>query len=258
MRSITRFRRLPLELKIALFAMITAFILNVIWALNQTSWKIDPGTATLFGAVIGLAIIGQQAKRGFTNLIKSQRNQSELDREARLHQVELDQLKQTEEEKHKLNSLANALWGEVYALYFQVSDVYQANIMFAKIAEAMAKQRTAPFSKKLAFPAFDAPVYKANITNLGLLPPGIAADVILVMTRAKGGENHTIEQETPISHDMAKTLHSGFADTLKDWRDDLLHVSKRLSSIINQQTLDPGSLYDAQQARKNAAKNKSA
>jgi hypothetical protein len=49
---------------------------------TQGSWKIDPGTATLSGAIIGLAIIGRQTRRGFANLIRSQNNQAELDRDA--------------------------------------------------------------------------------------------------------------------------------------------------------------------------------
>ncbi|CUU18020.1 hypothetical protein CDS [Bradyrhizobium sp.] len=65
-----------------------------------------------------------------------------------------------------------------------------------------------------------------------------------------------MEVDKPISHDLAETLHSGFAETLKDWRDDLFHVSMRLSSVINPMNQDPGPLVDAQKARTAARKAK--
>ena len=256
MRSLRRLLRLPLELRVALAATLAILALNVVWAYTQASWKIDPGTATLCGAIIGLAIIGQQARRGFSNLIRSQRNQSELDREARLHQVELDRISQLEETDKRLSSLANALWAEVYALHYQIHEQWRSNKMFAVVSKEMAKKGIPPTAKSMSFPTFDVPVYKANISNLGLLPPSIAADVVLVMTRARGGENRNMEMDQPISHDLAETLHRGFAETLEEWRDDLFHVSKRLSSVINPKNQDPGPLIDAQNARVAAKKAK--
>lgn len=251
-----RLLRLPVELRVALAATLGIFAINIVWAYTQANWKLDPGTATLCGAIIGLTIVGQQARRGFSNLIKSQRNQSELDREARLHQVELDRIRQLEEAEKKLNYLANALWAEVYAVHYQIHELWLSNTMFAMVSKEMAKRGSPPVAKSIAFSTFDAPVYKANIENLGLLPAGIAADVVLVMTRAKGGDNRTMEVDKPISHDLAETLHSGFAETLKDWRDDLFHVSMRLSSVINPMNQDPGPLVDAQKARTAARKAK--
>jgi len=62
------------ELVIAI-APITAFFTT--W-----SWKVDPGLATLTGAVLGLSIVALQAKAGFNNLVRSQENQARLERDA--------------------------------------------------------------------------------------------------------------------------------------------------------------------------------
>jgi hypothetical protein len=88
--SSKRLKRLPIELWIALAATIGIFLLNVLWGLNQAGWKLDQGTATLLGAIIGLSIVARQARRGFTNLVRSQAHQAQIDRDARLHQSELN------------------------------------------------------------------------------------------------------------------------------------------------------------------------
>jgi hypothetical protein len=56
-------------------------------------WKVDPGVATLLGAVGGLAIVAWQARIGFANLIRSQENQARLEQRGREHQQQLDQEK---------------------------------------------------------------------------------------------------------------------------------------------------------------------
>ena len=119
MWSPRRLRRLPIELRVALGATVALIGLNAAWAANQASWKIDPGTATLCGAIIGLAIIGQQARRGFANLIKSQRNQSELDRDARLHQHAIEREREIEKRSNDRNVLLAAMWAETVTVWKQ-------------------------------------------------------------------------------------------------------------------------------------------
>jgi len=60
-------------------------------ALGSFSGKVDPGLATLIGAIVGFSIVAYQARAGFMNLIRSQENQAKLEREARVHQMELDE-----------------------------------------------------------------------------------------------------------------------------------------------------------------------
>ena len=79
--------------------------------------------------------------------------------------------------------------------------------------------------------AVDAPIFKANISKLGMLGASIAADVVLVASKAKGGEPTKIKSETQYSHDILATIYKGNEEVMTDWRQDLLHVASRLRSI---------------------------
>src|SRR5689334_15405735 len=86
-------RDFPLWLRGLLVATLLLFFWNALFALTTMfaiSWKIDPGLTTLLGATFGLGIVAWQARLGFANLIRSQENQAELDRQAREHQHTLD------------------------------------------------------------------------------------------------------------------------------------------------------------------------
>jgi len=88
-KDITDLRDMPRILWVVLVAAIGLFLFSVAMIVAMP-WKLDQGMATLVGAVVGFGIIAWQAKIGFSNLIKSQANQSTLDREAREHQALLD------------------------------------------------------------------------------------------------------------------------------------------------------------------------
>src|SRR5690242_19826136 len=114
---LNRLWRLPRELLVALAATIRIFLLNVQWALSQTAWKIDTGFATLPGAIVGFAIVSYQARRGFANLIRSQANQAQLDRAARLHKAELEQTAKETERKREKELLLAAVRAEIAAIF---------------------------------------------------------------------------------------------------------------------------------------------
>jgi heme A synthase len=73
------FKRLPGLVKLAFIATI-GFICFEAVVLGMASFsaksKIDPGLATLLGAVIGFSVVAWQARAGFQNLIRSQENQA--------------------------------------------------------------------------------------------------------------------------------------------------------------------------------------
>src|SRR5258707_11529083 len=70
------------------------FFFNALYALAffTAIWtlRIDPGVATLMGAIFGLGIVAWQARLRFWNLIRSQEHRAAIEAEARQHQHQLD------------------------------------------------------------------------------------------------------------------------------------------------------------------------
>jgi murein L,D-transpeptidase YcbB/YkuD len=248
MRLIRHLKHLPISLKIALGATCVVFLLNVEWALSLDSHKIDPGTATLFGAIIGLTIIGQQAKKGFANLIKSQRNQAELDRDARLHAAELEQSAEETKRKNGREVLMAAMWAEAVTVWQHVANAENVSRAFGLMHEAFQKQRMPVIaSTRIVFETINAPVFTANISNLGLLGSSLAADVVSVLSRANG--NGANVDASAMTHDMIHKLYVAHTESLKHWRQDLFHVSMRINALLHGLP-DPGSLKATENERR--------
>ena len=239
--------RLPVELRVALSAAIIAFCLNLAWAAHQASWKLDPGTATLCGAIIGLAIIGRQTRRGFANLIKSQRNQSEIDREARVHQAQLSREAALMTHSNERDVLLSAMWAETTALWHKVVEAEISAETFDLVHENFERSGSPNTSRGIILQSFDAPVFKANIPNLGLLGSSLAADVISVMARADGKDKQPID--IVASNQTLITVYKGNAAMLKKWRQDLSHVAMRIASIQGGRP-DPGTLVATEEQRR--------
>lgn len=66
---------------ILLFCELIVLIAPIPHLLQTWSWKIDPGIATLIGAIVGLYIVGMQARAGFSNLIRSQEHHAAIERQ---------------------------------------------------------------------------------------------------------------------------------------------------------------------------------
>jgi hypothetical protein len=94
----------------ALFAVfLILFFFNALYALAffTAIWhlRIDPGVATLMGAIVGFGIVAWQARAGFTNLIRSQQHRADIETEVRRHQHTLDverEARRTDEERRVL------------------------------------------------------------------------------------------------------------------------------------------------------------
>jgi hypothetical protein len=233
---------------VALGATVALIGLNAAWAANQASWKIDPGTATLCGAIIGLAIIGQQARRGFANLIKSQRNQSELDRDARLHQHAIEREREIEKRSNDRNVLLAAMWAETVTVWKQVADAEKNANVFALMHEGFHKTRMPSDGSKIIFASIKAPVFLANVSNLGLLGGSLAADVVAVLGRAEG-QSRTVDIPAVLGHDHLSKLYQAHAEAMKLWRQDLYHVAIRIDAIANERP-DPGGLKATEDERR--------
>jgi len=244
---LNRLKRLPFELRVALAATIGVCLLNILWALNQASWKIDPGLATLVGAVVGFWIVAYQTRRGFANLTRSQANQAELDREARLHQAELERAAKEAERQAQKAQLLAAIRAELVAVLDRVQGIQRAHEFQFRVSNAAAKAGV-PYQSKgmtLAFP--DAPIFRANIDKLGLLGPYLGADVIKVLSRADG-KQHKIPFDTPMPADAVAILEKGLVKTQKKWAADIYHVAMRIRAF-EEGTPDPGSLIETESAR---------
>ncbi len=239
---------LPWPLKVALAAAIGLSAIELFVLFQQyTGLKIDPGLATLVGAIVGLAIVGWQTNRGFRNLIKSQENQARLEHHARLHQAELELAAETRKEQRDKAVLLSALRAEIAYLYGAVTDAGNNVWLLAQMAKALRDQRKPPATKIIAFHVFDAPIFRANINNLGVLGAYLGADIIKVLSRANGKELK-IEQEQPMPHDTVILIYEGNQASLQKWASDLYHVAMRILSYESG-TPDPGTLLETEETR---------
>jgi hypothetical protein len=248
MWSFRKLRRLPVELRVALAATCGLFGLNVVWAYTQAGWKIDPGIASLSGAIIGLTIVGHQARKGFANLIKSQKNQAELDRVARMHKAELEEASTAKAIERERATLLSALRAEIVGLHDAAYNAEQTSTRFAEIADSLARQNMPTTSKTITYPTFDAPIYLANLTRIGLLGPSLGGDVVKVLSRTRNKKSE-LTSDGPIPHSSIKMLYEASAESFKKWADDLLHVAMRIRSI-EEGWPDPGTLGATLDARR--------
>src|ERR1700733_530000 len=123
--EIASLKGLPTSMKFVLlgalaltaFSAATAFLL-----IFASGYKLDPGLATFTGAIIGLTVVGWQTNKGFKNLVRSQKNQAELDREARLHRAQLDREIDSEKRQHDRSVLLSAMWAEITTLWHLVAE----------------------------------------------------------------------------------------------------------------------------------------
>jgi len=247
----TGLKALPLSMRLVLLAalVLTAFSAATAWILIFTAgYKLDPGLATFTGAIIGLTVVGWQTNKGFQNLIRSQANQATLDREARIHQAELDREATEAEHVREHEVLLQGLLAEIISLDAELrEDLFNVK-MFAEMHKSYKARRQENTVKGISFKSHDAPFYKANIQRLGLLGPTLGADIIKVLGRADGAP-HLYAQDMVLPNETMITMYEGNADALMNWRDDLAHVAKRIEAISHNHP-DPGSLASTAKQRK--------
>jgi hypothetical protein len=213
----------------------------------SSSSKIDPGIATLCGAVIGLSVIAWQAGVGFQNLIKSQENQARIEREGRLHRAELEQEAEARVIERRRTDLLAALRAEIVALFGALSMAAYHVRNLIMIEKALQRTGKPSQTKLIRLNSFEAPVFTANISNLGLLGANLGADVISVCSLANGKEVK-FEHEQPMPHDMVLMIYQGNLRSLEKWQSDLHHVAMRILANENN-TADPGTLIETQDKR---------
>jgi len=243
--------KLPLILKVALGSALGLFVFDVLLLSTivfSGSFKIDPGIATFTGAIIGLCVIAWQTGAGFKNLIRSQENQSKLEREARLHQAEIEQNAKITEERWKRAQLLSALRSEIVYLLGLSHDAQKISAGLVDVYREYARRGTQKVSAPIPRNSFDAPVYKPNISNLGLLGVSLGADVVTVLSFADGKTRDFVSSQ-PVANDFIADLYEADALLLKDWGQDLFHVAMRIRAT-EEENPDPGTLRETEAARR--------
>jgi hypothetical protein len=85
-------------------------------------------------------------------------------------------------------------------------------------------------------------VFETNVSSLGMLGDSIATDVIIMMTRTQ--TLPTIKMRDTFPAKMASDFSEDMADYYGEMRADLLHVARRLESLVDEEVPDPGKLMD--------------
>jgi hypothetical protein len=218
------------------------FFFNAIYALAfltglLATWSghIDQGVATLIGAILGLGIIAWQTQRGFANLIRSQEHQ---------HRLEIEREQRRSDEEKRI--LMAALRAEIVGLMQQADHAMRNSRMLQSFHEALSKGKARAVVKSFVGPTFEGPVYRANVSKIGLLGASLGGDVVEVMTMT--GIKPHVTFDAPMDHGMIATLHEGLADRLEEWHGELYHVAMRLLAIEGGRP-DPGTLLEKQTKR---------
>jgi hypothetical protein len=183
----------------------------------------------------------------FRNLVRSQENQALIEREARLHQAQLEEEAEARKEQKYKAALLGALRAEIASLFGAVTDA-QNHVSTLILLEQFLKQSgQPPTTKTIALRTLETPVFKANISNLGVLGAYLGADIIKVLSRANG-KDLKIEQAQPMPHDAVITIYEGNRSSLRKWGSDLYHVAMRIIAYEDG-TPDPGTLIETQNKR---------
>ena len=227
------------------------FFFNAIYALAfltaiLTTWRIDPGVATLIGAVLGLTLVAWQARLGFKNLIQSQEHRANIESDARLEQHALDLQREQLRAAEERRILMAALRAEIEGLHHRASDTMGRARMMQRLHEAFAKGKAPTVQNSFIGPTFEAPVYQANVSKIGLLGPSLGGDVVKVMSVTSVKQVH-MTFDPPMPHEMVATLYEGVADRMHEWQGELHHVAMRLA--VEEGTPDPGTLTETRRER---------
>lgn len=227
--------------------------------LQNSFWlplAIDQGWATLFGAAIGLSIVGWQTKAGFSNLRKSQANQANLDRQARTHQAELDRearqhqfsLERQREktaENHQKKALAAAINGELlaaHAFLVRRAQIFKYQAMIYKMMPADTKSP----SSTINLTGAKTDIFDRNVGELGALGASICGDVVEIFQSLKAS---TEFPANTLTAGLLATIYEGMAEGWLETHQDVLHLQKRLIAVQTDGA-DPGAVFYARQARK--------
>jgi hypothetical protein len=189
------------------------FFFNALYALAffTAIWhlRLDPGVAILMGAIVGLGIVAWQARVGFTNLVRSQEHRAATETQARQHQHTLEVEREASRTDEERRVLLAALRAEIVGLMDHAQAAMQHSITMHALLDQRAAAKAPNSAKSIRWPTFNAPVYQANVSKIGLLGASLGADVVRVMTKPAISVP-AVEFDRPISKErLAKRRFHG-------------------------------------------------
>lgn len=230
---------MPRTLWLALIASVAFLFANIVTLFSIGGFKIDSGTATLFGAIIGLCVVAWQTSKGFQNLIKSQENQSRLERQARLHRYELERAARQDDEERERRMLLSGIRAEIVSLHRATFNSAQNHHQFALLYKAMHESGAPSSMKEFTINGFKARFFDENVGKLGLINVSLAADIIKVYSMIF--EDRKVVWEKAAPNSVVSVAYATAAVTAYRFNSDLFHVAMRIRAFEDN-TLDPGTL----------------
>ena len=144
------------------------------------------------------------------------------------------------------------MWAESVTVWKQVVNAENNARIFGMVHQGFHKERMPVIeTTKILFPKINAPVFLANISNLGLLGSSLAADVVEVLSRADG-HGLNMDAAPALDHQMIQKIYEANSQSMKHWRQDLYHVAIQIDAILNGRP-DPGGLKATEEERRKEA-----
>jgi hypothetical protein len=222
------------------------------WAVAN---DLPQGWAILIGVIIGLGVIAWQTRIGFRNLMLSQANQAELDRqtsrvvalldrESREQEAEIQAQAQQALQRKEAIVFAAALRGELMAAAYQLNSrlIWLEGVQ--EILDELAKDPTNRFPTPFEIERVATPVYDANAPRLATIDASLAADVaqVYAFLSAEHKWNEPGGRDPKVFKALIEKIQNANSVHLKD----IVHVCKRLIAYeLRKPEDDPGSLTEA-------------
>ncbi len=212
--------------------LLNAALLVDVGLLKQLS-SLPAGVATLAAATLAFCGVAWQTNRGFKNLIASQEHRAQLDRTARQEELDLAAQKAERERRSARTSLSAAMQGELAALETYCENTRLTCTAMSEVYKSLGNsQLTHP---PTALIAFRPRIYDANISNLGLFPSSLVAEIATVYSAS----TVTPELSKVSRADVLTKSYHIYSIVLSNLKKRARHLAQRLDAL-DHNVPDPG------------------
>lgn len=199
-----------------------------VW-IGKKLWHMPGGIGALFGAFLGLIAVALATRKGFDNLIRAQKEQAAIDREAEVDRIEWE-----------TTCLAAGLRGELKYVIFTIRS--HASVLRKKAALFEDKAKDAKMAKEKIhldiWPVPECRFYIANVSNLGLLGADITAELSFAYEKLAEWRRDVDRSEPSFIGSIYQTM-PGYADILETYLPYFEDLVRRLE-VIERGEPDPG------------------